>query len=134
MVCWRRPRSRVLLAELTNLMPFFAGVNNSLPRIDCFNTGTEEFNFWQGTIPSLGMRCFFFFPVVDLVGLPPLLGLEARGNFTSQEDLTAFYGQSDEVDTLLGQLGNKCLQMSGDGLKYVGTVSTLASIRMATFF
>ena len=41
-------------------MPFFAGVNNSLPRIDCFNTGTEEFNFWQGTIPSLGMRCFFF--------------------------------------------------------------------------
>jgi hypothetical protein len=57
-----------------------------------------------------------------------LLGLEAQGNFTDPADLAAFYSQQDEVDTLLQQLGQRCLQLSGDGLKYVGTVSRPSSV------
>ncbi|KAG8933516.1 hypothetical protein FRC02_011716 [Tulasnella sp. 418] len=81
------------------------GVNNTLPRVDCFRTGTDEVNFWAGTIPSTG--------------------LEARTNFTTQADLDAFYAQAPEIDSLLLELGQRCNQMSGDKLKYVGTAAVV---------
>jgi pimeloyl-ACP methyl ester carboxylesterase len=81
------------------------GVNGSTPRIDCFETAAEERAFWEGTIPDAG--------------------LEARGNFTDQKDLDYFYSQVDEVDTKLQELDAKCVSMSGDSLKYVGSVAAV---------
>ncbi|CAE6390842.1 unnamed protein product, partial [Rhizoctonia solani] len=49
------------------------GVGHSIPRADCFKSKTEENAFWEGTIPRAG--------------------LEARGNFTDQRDIDAFYEQ-----------------------------------------
>ena len=81
------------------------GVKNSLPRVDCFETAAEETAFWQGSIPDTG--------------------LEARGNFTEQVDLDYFYSQVDDVDLKLGQLWEQCIRLSGDTLKYVGTVAAV---------
>ncbi|KAG8701909.1 hypothetical protein FRC09_005064, partial [Ceratobasidium sp. 395] len=81
------------------------GVGYSHPRADCFATGREENAFWEGTIPRAG--------------------LEARGNFTDPADLQAFYAQVPEVDRLLRDLGQKCLQYSPDTFQYVGTAATV---------
>jgi len=75
------------------------------PRADCFATGTEENNFWEGTIPRAG--------------------LQARGNFTDQADLNAFYAQVPEVDQLLKELGEKCVAYSPDTYQYVGTAAVV---------
>jgi hypothetical protein len=79
------------------------GVGLTHPRADCFKTGTEESAFWEGTIPNAG--------------------LEARGNFTDQADLDAFYAQVPEVDKLLQELGQRCLEYSPDTFQYVGTAA-----------
>ncbi|KAG9122808.1 hypothetical protein FRC07_000644 [Ceratobasidium sp. 392] len=81
------------------------GVGQTHPRADCFATGAEEKAFWNGTIPEAG--------------------LEARGNFTDQADLDAFYAQASEVDRLLVELGQKCLQYSPDTFQYVGTAAAV---------
>ncbi|KAG9120021.1 hypothetical protein FRC07_004657, partial [Ceratobasidium sp. 392] len=81
------------------------GVGLSVPRAECFATGREENAFWEGTIPRAG--------------------LEARGNFTDPADLQAFYAQVPEVDQLLHDLGQKCLQYSPDTFQYVGTAATV---------
>lgn len=90
------------------------GVSNSLPRIDCFASAAEEKAFWNGTIPYNG--------------------LEAKGNFTNQADLDAFYAQAGEVDSLLVQLGERCTKMSGDNLKYVGTAAAVRDMVAMTDF
>ncbi|GAB1525262.1 hypothetical protein RhiTH_008420 [Rhizoctonia solani] len=79
------------------------GVGLTVPRADCFKTGTEENTFWEGTIPRAG--------------------LEARGNFTDQRDLDAFYEQEDEVDVLLEELGKRCVAYSPDTFQYIGTAA-----------
>ncbi|KAF8738369.1 MEROPS serine peptidase family S33, partial [Rhizoctonia solani] len=79
------------------------GVGLTVPRADCFKTGTEENAFWEGTIPRAG--------------------LEARGNFTDQRDLDAFYEQEDEVDVLLEELGKRCVAYSPDTFQYIGTAA-----------
>jgi hypothetical protein len=76
-------------------------VGDTVPRADCFKTGTEENNFWKNTIASSG--------------------LEARGNFTDERDLDAFYSQVDEIDALLKELGHLCVEYSPDTFKYIGT-------------
>ncbi|KAG9106063.1 hypothetical protein FRC07_008976 [Ceratobasidium sp. 392] len=81
------------------------GVGMTHPRADCFATGTEEAAFWDNTIPHTG--------------------LEARGNFTDQADLDAFFGQVPEVDSLLTKLGKKCMEYSPDTLQYVGTAAAV---------
>ncbi|KAH7341643.1 TAP-like protein-domain-containing protein [Rhizoctonia solani] len=79
------------------------GVGKTIPRADCFATGTEENLFWEGTIPRAG--------------------LEARGNFTNQVDIDAFYEQVDEVDVLLEELGKRCVAYSPDTFQYIGTAA-----------
>ncbi|QRV77165.1 Abhydrolase domain-containing protein [Ceratobasidium sp. AG-Ba] len=81
------------------------GVGLTHPRADCFETAGEEAAFWNGTIPNAG--------------------LEARGNFTDQVDLDAFYAQVPEVDSLLLKLGQKCLEYSPDTFQYVGTAAVV---------
>ncbi|KAG9092827.1 hypothetical protein FS749_015411 [Ceratobasidium sp. UAMH 11750] len=84
------------------------GVGYTRPRADCFATGTEENAFWEGTIPRAG--------------------LEARGNFTDPGDLKAFYDQVPEVDSLLHDLGQKCLAYSPDTFQYVGSAATVRDL------
>ncbi|QRV81714.1 Abhydrolase domain-containing protein [Ceratobasidium sp. AG-Ba] len=84
------------------------GVGKTYPRADCFATGTEEAAFWEGTIPHAG--------------------LEARGNFTEQMDINAFYEQVPEVDGLLIKLGQKCLEYSPDTFQYVGTAAVVRDL------
>ncbi|CAE7233901.1 unnamed protein product [Rhizoctonia solani] len=81
------------------------GVGQSVPRADCFATGTEENLFWDGTIPRTG--------------------IEARGNFTNQADIDAFYDQVGEVDTLLKEIGKQCVAYSPDTFQYIGTAATV---------
>ncbi|KAG8780060.1 hypothetical protein FRC12_023502 [Ceratobasidium sp. 428] len=84
------------------------GVGFTNPRADCFQTGTEENAFWQGTIPRAG--------------------LEARGNFTDPGDLAAFNAQVPEVDVLLKQLGERCLKFSPNTYQYVGSVAVVRDL------
>lgn len=83
------------------------GTGYTYPKIDCFNSTEDEAAFWQGTIPEQG--------------------IEAKGNFTSavttDPDVTAFWAQEPEVDSLLRQVGQLCLQKNGDTLQYVGTAA-----------
>ncbi|CAE6474631.1 unnamed protein product [Rhizoctonia solani] len=79
------------------------GIGQTVPRADCFATGTEENLFWEGTIPRAG--------------------LEARGNFTDQVDIDAFYEQEDEVDVLLEELGKRCVAYSPDTFQYIGSAA-----------
>ncbi|KAG9119699.1 hypothetical protein FRC07_005140 [Ceratobasidium sp. 392] len=81
------------------------GVGKTVPRADCFANGTEENAFWEGTIPRAG--------------------LEARGNFTDQRDLEAFYAQVPEVDRLLKELGERCVAYSPDTFQYVGSAAAV---------
>ncbi|KAJ1300924.1 hypothetical protein OPQ81_003350 [Rhizoctonia solani] len=81
------------------------GVGKTVPRADCFKTGTEEEAFWEGTIPRAG--------------------LEARGNFTDQRDLDAFYEQVGEVDVLLEEIGKRCVAYSPDTFQYIGTAAAV---------
>ncbi|KDQ17322.1 hypothetical protein BOTBODRAFT_30140 [Botryobasidium botryosum FD-172 SS1] len=81
------------------------GVGATKPVVKCFGSAAAEKELWRGTVPSTG--------------------LEARGNFTSQDDLDAFYAQADEVDTLLAELWKRCDQLSGGILAYVGTAATV---------
>ncbi|CAE6477527.1 unnamed protein product [Rhizoctonia solani] len=81
------------------------GVGESLPRAECFKTGAEEQAFWNGTIASSG--------------------LEARGNFTDKRDLDAFYDQVDEIDTLLTDLGRRCIAYSPDTFEYIGSAAAV---------
>ncbi|CAE6422740.1 unnamed protein product [Rhizoctonia solani] len=81
------------------------GIGKTVPRAECFTTGTEENAFWEGTIPRAG--------------------LEARGNFTDQVDIDAFYEQVDEVDDLLTQLGQQCVEYSPDTFQYIGTAAAV---------
>ncbi|QRV81574.1 tRNA-dihydrouridine synthase 4 [Ceratobasidium sp. AG-Ba] len=81
------------------------GVGLTHPRSGCFNTSIEEQAFWERTIPYNG--------------------LEARGDFTDQADLDAFFDQVPKVDELMVKLGRKCLQYSPDTFQYVGTTATV---------
>ncbi|KAG9123371.1 hypothetical protein FRC07_015029, partial [Ceratobasidium sp. 392] len=80
-------------------------IGQTEPRADCFNTGSEENDFWKNTIPRTG--------------------LETHSNFTTAADLRAFYAQVPEVDTLLQKLGDKCLNYTPNAFQYVGTTATV---------
>ncbi|KAG8717827.1 hypothetical protein FRC08_006556 [Ceratobasidium sp. 394] len=81
------------------------GVGLSEPQPDCFTTRTEEDAFWNGSIARVG--------------------IEARGDFTDQVDLDAFYAQIPFVDKLLAEFGQRCQEHSPDVLPYVGTTATV---------
>jgi len=80
-----------------------AGVGYSFPKINCFASSAEELTFWARSIPWVG--------------------IEARGNFSFGPDIDGFYGNVDDTDTKLRQLGERCALLSGANLTYVGTVS-----------
>ncbi|KAG9079038.1 hypothetical protein FRC06_007989 [Ceratobasidium sp. 370] len=52
-------------------------------------------------------------------------GIEARGDFSNQADLDAFYAQVPSVDKLLIEFGQRCREHSPDVLPYVGTTATV---------
>ncbi|CAE6467329.1 unnamed protein product [Rhizoctonia solani] len=81
------------------------GVGQTIPRIECFQTGQEQVAFWNGSIVENG--------------------LDVRGNFTSQNDLDDFYAQVDQVDDYLQRFGKQCLATNADALKHVGTAATV---------
>ena len=51
------------------------------------------------------------------------VGIEARGNFTDQDDLDSF-SKVNEADAKIVEMGQKCLESDGAFLKYMGTVSS----------
>lgn len=76
--------------------------------MNCFNTSSEEAAFWIGTIAAKG--------------------IQVKGNFSDPTDLVAFYGQASAIDSALVQLGERCMTLSGDNLKYVGTTATVRDL------
>jgi hypothetical protein len=81
------------------------GIGQSVPSGGCFETGRQEFDFWNNTIPYAG--------------------IEAKGNFTDPEDLKAFYDQVPQVDVLLKKIGEQCASFSPDTYPYVGTAAAV---------
>ncbi|KAG8721741.1 hypothetical protein FRC08_010622 [Ceratobasidium sp. 394] len=81
------------------------GIGLSRPKVGCFQTGEEEFNFWNNTIP--------------------FAGIEAKGNFTDPGDLSAFYDQVPQVDVLLKKIGEKCIATSPDTYQYIGSAAAV---------
>ncbi|KAG8723385.1 hypothetical protein FRC11_002456, partial [Ceratobasidium sp. 423] len=81
------------------------GVGKSTPHTRCFATIEEQTTFWNGS----------FVPT----------GVEARGNFTRQADLDAFYEQVDVVDDILIRFGKQCVEYNPNALQYIGTAATV---------
>ncbi|CAE6457439.1 unnamed protein product [Rhizoctonia solani] len=81
------------------------GIGNTVPRAGCFTDRIEEDLFWKGTVPRVG--------------------LEARGNFTNQDDINAFYKQTNKVDDLIEKLGKRCVAYSKDTFQYIGTAAAV---------
>ncbi|QRV92000.1 Abhydrolase domain-containing protein [Ceratobasidium sp. AG-Ba] len=86
------------------------GVGLTQPNAACFATATEEALFWGDTVPYAG--------------------IEARGNFTDQADIDAFYAQVPQVDEKLVQLGQKCQEYSPNTFRYIGTAAVARDIVM----
>jgi len=84
-------------------MFFCPGVNNSRPHVQCFTSGTEEAEYWGDSIPRVG--------------------IEASSGFSDPNDITALYQRESETDIKLQGWGQRCHALSGDTLKYIGTVS-----------
>jgi hypothetical protein len=53
-------------------------------------------------------------------------GIEARGNFTDQDDLNGFFASLNQTNTKLEEFGQKCMETNGAFLKYIGTVRCAA--------
>ncbi|CAE6498743.1 unnamed protein product [Rhizoctonia solani] len=81
------------------------GVGNTIPKVQCFESGTEEKAFWNGSIRGTN--------------------LELRTDFTNISARNEFYSRIDEVDSKLIKFGEQCNTRSKDMLKYVGTVATV---------
>ncbi|CAE6463673.1 unnamed protein product [Rhizoctonia solani] len=81
------------------------GVGNTIPKVDCFESGTEEKTFWNGSIRGNN--------------------LEVRTDFTNTTARNEFYSHVDEVDHMLVKFGKQCNTQSKDMLKYIGTAATV---------
>ncbi|CAE6357579.1 unnamed protein product [Rhizoctonia solani] len=81
------------------------GVGSSTPKVQCFESGTEERAFWNGS----------------LRGTNP----EVRNDFTDPTVRAEFYSHIGEVNSALVKLGKQCNTQSKDMLKYVGTTATV---------
>lgn len=93
------------------LTPYFEGwdprgVGQSTPVIKCFNNTDEELAFYAST------------PLVAT-------GFEVKHGFSNPDDVAFLYNQTDNFDQWLIELGQRCAQLSGDGLKYVGTAAVV---------
>ncbi|CAE6452524.1 unnamed protein product [Rhizoctonia solani] len=84
------------------------GVSASQPQAHCFNSASEEREFWANTV------------------LHP--GPEAPGNFWAQQDITEFLELAQPADQVLLDLRAKCMKRQEnlpETLSYVGTVATV---------
>ncbi|KAG8736013.1 hypothetical protein FRC10_009886 [Ceratobasidium sp. 414] len=81
------------------------GIGLTRPKVGCFQTGEQEFNFWNNTIP--------------------FTGIEAKGNFTDPGDLNAFYDQVPQVDVLLKKIGEQCIATSPNTYQYIGSAAAV---------
>jgi hypothetical protein len=64
-----------------------------------------------------------------LANTVPRVGVEARGNFTNQLDLDAFFSMANSTDNTLVEFGKICVETDGTFLKYMGTVSLIIESR-----
>ncbi|KAG8727613.1 hypothetical protein FRC11_012814, partial [Ceratobasidium sp. 423] len=81
------------------------GVGSTAPKVECFESGTEEKAFWNGSIRGTN--------------------LELRTDFTNTTARNEFYSHIDEVDGMLIKFGKQCNTQSRDMLKYIGTPATV---------
>ncbi|CAE6378531.1 unnamed protein product [Rhizoctonia solani] len=81
------------------------GVGSTIPKVDCFESGTEEKKFWNGSIRGDN--------------------LEVRTDFTNTTTRNELYSHLDEVDGMLIKFGKQCNAQSKDMLKYIGTAATV---------
>ncbi|GJJ10333.1 hypothetical protein Clacol_004559 [Clathrus columnatus] len=83
------------------------GVNHSRPAITCgFSTAESFQDFFANTIIQNG--------------------IEARGNFTDEDDLVSFFSKVNETDNLIVEMGQKCVE-ANDFLQFVGTIDYIAT-------
>ncbi|CAE6414083.1 unnamed protein product [Rhizoctonia solani] len=81
------------------------GVGSTIPKVECFESGTAEKTFWNGSIRGTN--------------------LELRSDFTNTTTRDEFYSHIDEVDSMLIKFGKQCNTQSKDMLKYIGTPATV---------
>ncbi|CAE6449331.1 hypothetical protein ACGC1H_000201 [Rhizoctonia solani] len=81
------------------------GVGSTVPKVQCFESGTAEKAFWNGSIRGMD--------------------LELRSDFTNTTARNEFYSHIDEVDSMLIKFGKQCNTQSKDMLKYIGTPATV---------
>ncbi|CAE6402210.1 unnamed protein product [Rhizoctonia solani] len=81
------------------------GVGSTEHWVRCFDSGTAERAFWNGS----------------LRGTTP----EIRDDFTDPVVRKEFYSHIDEVDSMLIKLGKQCNTQTKGMLKYVGTTATV---------
>ncbi|KAF8586191.1 alpha/beta-hydrolase [Ramaria rubella] len=86
------------------------GVNGSTPQISCGFTTAESFAEFFGN--SIG----------------PVAGVEARGNFTDQDDIDSFFSMVNATDAKFVETGQKCLESDGDFLPFMGTTSVVRDL------
>ncbi|CAE6441468.1 unnamed protein product [Rhizoctonia solani] len=81
------------------------GIGSTVPKVQCFESGTEEITFWNGSIRGTN--------------------LEVRSDFRNTTVQNEFYSHIDEVDSILVKFGKQCNTQSKDMLKYIGTAATV---------
>ncbi|CAE7136267.1 unnamed protein product [Rhizoctonia solani] len=81
------------------------GVGGTIPKVQCFESGTEEAKLWNGSIRRAP--------------------LEVRTDFRNATVRDEFYSHVDEVESVLIKFGKQCNAQSKDMLKYVGTAATV---------
>lgn len=81
------------------------GVGDTIPKVQCFASGTEEKTFWNGSIRG------------DY--------LELRKDFSDPAVRSEFYSHVPEADKMLIKFGQHCDAESQYKLKYIGTTATV---------
>ncbi|KAF8598572.1 hypothetical protein BDV93DRAFT_561172, partial [Ceratobasidium sp. AG-I] len=81
------------------------GVGSTIPKVECFQSGTEETTFWNDSIRG------------NL--------LELRGNFSDATERQWFYSHVNETDKALIRFGKQCDKESQRMLKYIGTPASV---------
>ncbi|CAE6441466.1 unnamed protein product [Rhizoctonia solani] len=81
------------------------GVGSTVPKVQCFEPGTEEIKLWNGSIR----------------GAP----IEVRTDFRNTTVRGMFYSHIDEANSVLVNFERQCNSQSKDMLKCVGTAATV---------
>ena len=102
------PRGVGISEYVASLLPTYKQLITSLSArpgdTRCFASAEEGAAFFNGTIETQG--------------------IEMTGNFTNPEDLNALRSQASIMQEKYTALSQKCLDINGDNLKYVGATAT----------